>query len=455
MFTHLDVFAFLLCASVWLGPLLYNLSKGHCRLLHPIGYFPLIMTYMLVPPLWYRWDGTPMLKTAASMALDPWFLAEPMMLLALAGVFYHLGVRASGTRLALGPADRVDACVHLPVICRVPTAGIVISSAAAMGLAVAAILLRSRMEVPKGFFWVNVAFSSINVIPLLVFQQHRLTGLLFVLAAMPTLLFLSGSKAAFLYVPISFLVFYDRKILDLSKTLTVVLVGCVLATPIAVAMYGSSTRTLDEVREARQIASWDMAIEHIGHREYAFEAFACVYQWRREGEPYHLGAMLSRELLDVVPAAFWPDKPEGVSMYDFPESYLPNDYDGRPVHYARHLMTPFFLDFGVVGVCLATLLAGLVYGSAYRIARNASLRRGDACWLLVYFPLMFNAKYFVEGSLGGGVPCAIGQAVLLGATMWLSFHFFGVPGLPRPRRAGANPRILRPWSSCSPANSRR
>ncbi len=439
MFTYLDVLGFLLCAGVWLGPFLYNLSKGRWRLLHPIGFFPFIMAYMLVPPLWYRWDDTPMLKTAASMGLDPWFLAEPMVLLAFAGLFYHLGVRASGTRLVLGPRDSVDACVRLPVIRSVPTAGIAVSSALAFLLVVAAILLKYGTEVSEGFFWATIAFSSVNVIPLLVFQQHRFTGLLFVLAAMPTLLFLSGSKAAFLYVPISFVVFYDHRILDLSKTLTVVLVGCVLATPLAVAMYGSETRTLEDVREARQIGSWDMAIEHISHRENAFEAFACVYQWRREGEPYHLGVMLWRDLLDMVPAVFWPGKPEGVSLYDFPECYLPNDYDGRPMHYARHLMTPFFLDFGAVGCCLATLLVGLMYGCAYRAARNASIERRDVCWLLIYLPLVFNAKYFVEGSLGGGL-FAMGQAVLLGATMWLSLYFFPSPLLRRSLRMGASPR---------------
>ena len=262
-------------------------------------------------------------------------------------------------------------------------------------------------------------------------------GILFLLVTLPTLLLLSPSKAAFLYVPISFVVFYDHRALTLSKSLAAILVACILATPLAVAMYGSSTRTLEEVREAREIGSWDMAIEHISHREYAFEAFACVYQWRREGEPYHLGAMLRRDLLNLVPAVFWPDKPESAGRFDFPEQYLPDDYHARLTHYARHLLTPFFLDFGIVGCCLATLLVGLLWGTCYRVALTASLKRGRVWPLLMYLPLVVHSKAFVEAGICGGTSLAIGMTAVVALVVWLPSDVLRPLFRPGIRRASA------------------
>jgi len=67
-------------------------------------------------PLIYRFSNETILRTATMWAYDPWFLAEPMLILGAAGFFYHLGVRVGGVSLSLRQEDNTEYYLSLPSI---------------------------------------------------------------------------------------------------------------------------------------------------------------------------------------------------------------------------------------------------------------------------------------------------------------------------------------------------
>jgi hypothetical protein len=417
----LDLTAFTACFIVWLGPLIYNSLRGRFSLLHPIGFIPILMVYMLVPPLIYRWQGETLLLTSTTWASDPWFLATPMLILALAGIFYHLGVRLARTSLVLTEYDDVTAYASLKTVQGVSGFTLFVIAGLFLGVTFTGRLFMPLSDYSRGYYWILLLFLSNMCLPLVVFQQNRKLGTLFFLLIIPSALIVR-SKAAFLYFVIVFVVFYHKKILQLSKTVSIFLLVLVLLTPTAVALYdqkeGLSTSfslsNLDDV-------SWSDAIGIISHREYAFESFACVYQERQEGEPFQWGAETLKQLSQAIPVFLWPGKPLG--FYDFPQKYLPLDPMEYEWFYAPFGLTPFYLDFDLPGALLATLFLGFIIGFGYRVGLTATLRRREAWPLILYLCVVINGKWFVEASVASPITNSLCFSFSVLLVVWLSSIF--------------------------------
>jgi hypothetical protein len=407
MVTLLDLAGLAFCGLTWLSPLCWNAWRGRLLLLHPIGFFPLMMVYMVIPPLVSKFQGESLLLTA--QRFDPeWFLVGPLFILGLTGLFYHLGVKLAGVPLSLGPEERVDSYREFKTRDGVsPLAFFLVS------LVVFAGLLGGRlaepytgMHVSLGFWWLHILFKSSQLLPLLVFQQDRRKGLWMLLVVVPALLLLR-SKAAFLYIPLAFFLFYQEKLFKISKFLTLTMVGMISLTPLAVYLY-----TVDFAREMRpdvlanpEVPTWSESLERITHREYAFESFAIVYHTE---DRLYLGEKTYYNLLLCLPSAIFRDKP--VTFYDFPSQYLALDYHAYEMHYAQHLLTPFYQDFGVLGDCLGLMAMGLLYGLSYRGSLRATFRRRETWPLLVYLCLALNSKYLTESKLFNSLVDSLGLA---------------------------------------------
>ncbi len=418
MFTILDIISFLLCAGIWLGPFFNNLRCGRCRLLHPIGFLPLMMVYMTLPPLMYRLTGDPILLTSKMGAGNNWFLAEPLLVLGLGGVFYHLGVRLGGTSLTLGPRDNVQVCLGFKSVRDIDSFSLFISGCAVLALAFLMRLAMPLENFSKGYYWMHLFFKSFYILPLLIFGQDRRLGLWFLLLILPGTL-LIRSKATFLYIAITFIVFYQGKILRLSKALTAIILFSILLTPVAVKLYHMDTAYSGNYQKDMEQAlnnersgfedSWFESILTISRREYAFESFANVYQKRQQGEACHWGDKTLKAIILNIPSFIWPEKP--FDFDDFPSEYLPLDYHGYNTHYAQYALTPFFLDWDIPGLCLGTLFFGFIFGYGYHLALKNMLRRQEIWPLIIYSTLVINAKYIVEADLFSGLTNSLGMAL--------------------------------------------
>jgi hypothetical protein len=416
MFAEIDAIALLACSLTWLGPFAWNAAHGRVRLIHPIGLFPIIIVHMMITPLHFRLSGQTMLRTSALWADNPWYLAGPMLWMALFGLFYHLGVRLAGVSLVLSDRDKVDAVAGLPLDRRTPPAQLALAALISLGFMVAASVVMPREHHAKGYFFMHVFFTGYQILPVLVLASDRKLGQVFLLIAAPVAL-LMRSKAAFLYMAINLVLFFQGRLLRLSRFATLFVIGLVLLTPLAVARYATVAAYREDMVDPRgaKWVGWDDTMAALESREYAFEAFVCVWNWRRQGHPWTYGSTLLGEGSQMVPTAFWPDKP--FKFHDFPSTYLPRDYRGLEIHYARHLATIFFLDFDIPGCCIGFLATGLLFGACYGKALRVSLRRKESWPMVLYLAWVVHAKYLVDGGFAGSIPNTIGS--ILGILMTL------------------------------------
>jgi hypothetical protein len=216
---------------------------------------------------------------------------------------------------------------------------------------------------------------------------------------------------------INLVLFFQGRLLRLSRFATLFVIGLVLLTPLAVARYATVAAYREDMVDPRgaKWVGWDDTMAALESREYAFEAFVCVWNWRRQGHPWTYGSTLLGEGSQMVPTAFWPGKP--FKFHDFPSTYLPRDYRGLEIHYARHLATIFFLDFDIPGCCIGFLATGLLFGACYGKALRVSLRRRESWPMVLYLAWVVHAKYLVDGGFAGSIPNTIGS--ILGILMTL------------------------------------
>lgn len=426
MFLIIDIFIFFLCATVWLGPLLYNLLvMKKYRLLHPNGIFPLFMVYMVIPALKYRITGETIRTTSGIWADDPWFLTAPMLLLALAGIYYHLGVKLSGIPITMGPQDNLKNYLDYKTIQGISGRVLFFVTCAIFALTLALKLAEpTGMRESVGFYWMHIVFRSIYILPLLVFQQNMQYGLLLLILVIPFTM-LIRSKAIFIYIVIIFLIFYQGKLFRLSKLLNILLILLMLMTPFAVTLYKINFAANINISELMDInmPNFLESLALIEHREYAFESFACVYQiQKREEDNLHWGFKNLTDILENIPKVLYPDKPVAIDN-PFPMEYLFMDYKGYDIHYARYVLSPFLLDFGILGICLGGIVLGVLWGASYRYAIDATNRKKELWPLMLYMCLVINAKWMVEANIFSALANSIGQLFAVWVVIVIAKYF--------------------------------
>ncbi len=417
---HLEIAAFVLSAFIWLMPMFLAFKMRKIRLLHPSFVVPGIMIYLAAVPLLYSLiNGQRMLKTA-SLSFNTDFLFEPYLTLSLAGIFYHLGVKFSGISLIPEKQDQADYFAQLKTIRNAPGIAVFLGSVILLLLSTASILfIKSYGHIAKGFFWMLCLYRSFYALPILVLNQNRSFGVIFLLLTLPVTLF-TTSKSAFMYLSISLFLFYQDRLLKVSKIGAVVAISCLLLTPVAVARYTKTAVGVDQ--GAIGASAWNTAIDRISHREYAFEAFACVNN-TQEKEPLHWGAKTLQEFTHMIPSVLWPGKP--VIVLDFPSTYLFADVRQTDewVGYTGHIFSPLYLDFGIAGVCIGTMFIGLIYGSFYKWGRLKSIERGEAWPLILYHSFAVQTHWILGAGIAYGIPMAMGSITGVALSLFFALLF--------------------------------
>jgi hypothetical protein len=109
----------------------------------------------------------------------------------------------------------------------------------------------------------------------------------------------------------------------------------------------------------------------------------------------------------------------------FPAQYLGPDWTQLQASYTRHLLTPFFQDFGIPGCCVAMLVLGTIYGYLYRKARERSVKRQESWPLMIYLTLVIAARPLISDGVALGIVGALGSALGLTLCLILSGLFSG------------------------------
>ncbi len=409
-FTFIDVGAFAIFAAVWLGPLCLTLLRHKVRLIHPNFCIPVPVVYLTCVALNARLQGVPMLQTSRLYSSDEWFLAGPMVFMSFMGMCYHLGVRLSGLPTVCVDRDSVAHIISLPSFRNTPIFGIVLSVGIAFCLSIVARLISAAGSETGQGIWIFHTFSRCFLfLPLFVLPVSNLWGTMFVITSFAEAL-LFPSKATFANISFILMLFFQERLLGVSRTLTALVVSGILLTPVAVALYRQTyadapgTTGVDIILRHEDIRTkdWSDAADTLRHREYAFEAFAIVFQHYLDS-PLRLGTETLVELSYFIPFFLWPEKP--LLQAHFAEQFLPFElaaYGGNVPGITMYFLTPYLLDWGLFGCAIFVVGVGLFWGYAYKTARNLSLATGESWPIVLYLPLPFITHPF----LGGGVPFA-------------------------------------------------
>ncbi|MGO9119721.1 MAG: hypothetical protein ACLQPD_19175, partial [Desulfomonilaceae bacterium] len=422
-----DLLALAFCAVMWLGPMIYNCGRGRFNLLHPLYCVPLIMIYLPIAIFIYRSLDGPILITASWYEQEEGFLAAPLLISSLAAIFYFLGIKLSGLSLKLDARDAVSRFVSLPAVRGLSSWVVFLCAFVVFSLA-ACLQLYVGANFERGTWWAFVFFTSVFILPVPVMNQNRTMGLGFLLLNIAGSSALWLSKGSFLHMVLPVIVFYQHKLASASKSILILVLGAILLTPYAVERYGSQDAdltatgwSLDAMR-SMETPSWNDTLMTMLHREYAFESFAIVFQRRIEGEPLHWGAKTLEDLSYMIPTLLWPEKPR--HQADFPSEYLQGDWrQDWGGGWSPHFFSRPFLDFGIPGCCAAIFMVGLLYGYAYRRARDGAINRGVTWPLLLYLPLVINAHPLMSAGPAFPATVVIGQLCGLGLLLSLCHRF--------------------------------
>lgn len=400
---HFNLFLLICSIVVWLGPFCISIYNRSIRLLHPEGFFPLCMSYLACVPFIYALFGPPILRTSQAIGSGSYFLARPYFILAIAGVFYHVGIKMSGLSLVPGHQDLLP-YERMKSVLNLPAPFLFISSLIVALMVYTGMLFMDPNGYGQGMFWIYALYKSIYVLPILVLNQNDRFGALFLLCIIPLAL-VTASKAAFIYIAFALVLFYQSSIFKRTRLVAFVVIFAVISTPFAVARYSKADFQIENVLNTD---AWKNSVQKIAHREYAFEAFACVCQYRLNDEPFYYGEKIVQDLSHIIPAAFWPNKP--IIAKEFPSNYLPADLwnTAEWVGYTQHLFTPAYLDFGIPGVCVLMMMVGFAWGIAYKKARNSS-RKKNECWpMILYLCFYLQSHWIIGAGISYGVPLALG-----------------------------------------------
>ena len=400
----LEVLIYVLFAAIWLGPFLVSALRGKVRLIHPNCCVPVPVVYLTSIALYSRMQGEIMLNDSSAYSWDSWFLAAPMLFMTIMGIFYHAGVYLSGLSPLTTSRDSVSRIVQLRSLRRIPTPGIVMLVSVVGGLLILARLMGLReSETGQGIWMFNALARGFLFLPLFLVRESGLWGAVFaVLAFLMGLSFVS--KAALVFYALVFLLFYQQRILKVSKSSVLVVLGISLI-PLCVSLYRMSHGGSNEGsalailmgNEPIEAATWDDAGQTLRKREYAFEAFAIVFQHYGDGNPLRLGKETVTELSHIIPYYLWPDKPTERDQTAF--EFLPFEVSqcgGHLPGMTMYFLTPILLDWGFGGCAVFMVSFGLFLGYAYKRSWDTSLSRGENWPMKVDSVLPFVSHFFIR-----------------------------------------------------------
>jgi hypothetical protein len=401
--TAIEVALVLLNVICWLGPLIVAARRRTVSLLHPSAAFPAYTVFTLLVVMtehWFGWSGRwrepgLRLQTLEYQRL-PWFFAEPLAIMVLVGVAFHLGVWSTTGRVVAGRGDTV----HLGEGVADPSwdrLRLLLVAAVAAGVCVLPFLLFGQ---GSGFFWTLGFLYACSFIPVVVMTRWRGAGWFLWFAELPALTLLD-SKANFIYHALPLVFFFQQRLLYARGRLRA---GALLLLAIMVAIIAVGTKELTVRR--REYVEGVPVIHNVLVREYGFEVFAIlVHDVRWTGELAERGSWLALEAAELVPSALSPSVKQRAGVV-VARNFLPEDHDyllsgsteeGGAGFY-RYFAFGFYHDFGWLGAMGGGALCGALFGAIYRRALRRAHRTRSPGPLLVYLPIPVYCQYYATGN---------------------------------------------------------
>ena len=401
MIVYLEVLLTILIIVCWMGPFLMSIRRGRANVLHPQFMTPMWVTYFVLNSMiqvWFSWMGETtygILKTtSAEMSQDRAYLLMPLALLILCAPAYHFGVRIFNPSITKSH-NNISIFYNSLKVLR-PRQNIKFTFLAVL---VSATCWIPNYLIPNGgygTFWTYPLAMTNVILPLMLFNIHKLLGLLSLFFAFVGASIMA-SKASFVYPLIPFILYYIFLKFSFGQLRSWVLlcVGfLIIVTGFSLGGFGSDARRLF-------------------HRDYAFETFAALINKAENkyfgNAEYVLTGKVNGEIVSWtfnelekgIPSIIHPGKKDSINPSKaVNKMYLPQDYKALPNAYMnRFLLFSGYYDLGFIGAIFIAFLFGVFYSFIWKFMMLKVLKTNCSWPIFLYMPIPAIGTYFI--AVGG------------------------------------------------------
>jgi hypothetical protein len=218
---------------------------------------------------------------------------------------------------------------------------------------------------------------------------------------------------------------YRRRRFSLAQLLALALASFAIAQLLYIHTLGQQIHqsTLQSYFAANFIGV-DMLWRLFFSRFYGFDSLCAIILHARQ-TGYYLGATYSDLATFFVPRAIWPGKP---ITYSYEFGFLLARYTGfgERAFAATTYFGELFLNFGVIGIAIGSLIFGFIMRATYEYLM---VRVSTKSALLIYGVMLLHFLQTCEGALGGAIPLTLADLAPLAVLLWVSkcFELRGPP----------------------------
>lgn len=412
--TCFEIVLVVLICFVWLGPLFLSLRRREFSVIHPSTIFPLWVIIEILVSMtehWFGWKNYALgrnlihglrLTTRSYYCYDDLFL-NPLLIVFLTGFTYHYGVFKGCGRFASERMDGIYITERFKSVVPRNTMNLFIVGIVFSLICIAPFILFGQ---DSGFFWAAALIYASNFIPVLWYNQHNKTGILFVSMGL-LIIGIRGSKGDYIYyllplflfnyrslffgqqgikIVVGRIIFFIRKI----RFIRLLLIGVI----IVALVYGTK-----RIFTSRGIALEETPfIYEILKREYSFEVFSIlVHEISPLGE-ISKGSWIYYELIEMLPGVL------GVEKFHVGQKvardFLPDDYAIIPeAGFGRFFLFDFYHDFGWIGAIFGGWFFGFFFGRIYKYALSKTYKMKVLWPLIAYLPIPIYSEMWVNGAI--------------------------------------------------------
>lgn len=391
----IDIFLVVINIVVWLGPFLVSVRRRTISLLHPASCFPLYLVFTVLVAMTEHWFGWSMRSPDKGLRIEtrlyenlPNFFTEPLFIMFLVGIAYHIGIYKACGRVVASEADRT----HLTQNLKFERSGRKKLTVITGGIAALCLVPFYVFGQVSGFFWTLGFLYAYSFLPIVLMNQWKSAGLLLWFLGLPAM-FLLDSKGNFIYHLLPLIIFYQGGLLFSKRHLNIRKVALIVSM-LAIVFFGTQQLTVMRGEYSEEVP----LVYNVIVREYGFEVFAVLVHKISWMGQFSEGSWSVLEITEIIPRGLlpWAKERAGVRVA---ELFLPSDYyELEGAGFNRFFMFAFYHDFGWAGAIAGGFIIGYLFGALYRAALRVSFRKKVLCPLLIYLPIPVYSQYFSEGN---------------------------------------------------------
>jgi len=151
----------------------------------------------------------------------------------------------------------------------------------------------------------------------------------------------------------------------------------------------------DDVADNVSVGEVAYSLTRLANSNEAFAAHMSLYGVLSFDLPLTYGSSIYSFAASVVPRIFWPDRPDDIYVY-YANGVSAIEGQGYTVHHAAG----WYLNFGVPGIILGSVLLGRIWAALYNNIASGVTRRDNSAWrifcIIAFFTFSANLPNLIR-----------------------------------------------------------